>query len=538
MLVETEWSHLVKYRRKSATERSHRHPNLQKDAEGKEMARNRQARWKSLDTGLFLVSSLVISGQFAAGQTTSPLGYSIATPRPINPAEGTTNPSAQATQRQNPYLGSVPSKNTGARIELSLKDAIERGLRYNLGLVESNQAAADVRAERLRALSALLPQLSAHGQEAYENLSFKEFGLKLPPISGLPALPATSGGFGIQDTRVALAQTLYSAELRNQYRARKSDEQASMLSVQDSRDVVVFAVGTAYMQVIASAARVETAKAQLASASELAQQTAGRVQSEVSPEIDSLRAQVERQSADQRLANATNQLEKDKLTLSRIIGLAIDQEFAVSDSLAYHPLAGVTSETATQEALHSRADLRSAEATVHAASLILRAQKAQRLPVISATADYGGAGPNVGNFNQVYTVAANISVPIYTGGRIHAEIQQAQTDLARREAEYEDLKGRVAYDVRVAWLDLNASDSSVKTAERNKALAERALTQSQDRYSNGVTNYLEVVQAQETVTAAGENYIQSLFSFDVAMISLARAMGGAEARLPELLGGK
>src|SRR6202030_2269684 len=195
-------------------------------------------------------------------------------------------------------------------------------------------------------------------------------------------------------------------------------------------------------------------------------------------------------------------------------------------------------ETAMEEALRSRADLRSAETSVQAAALTVRAQKAQRLPVISVTADYGGAGANIGNFNQVYTVAGNISVPIYTGGRIHADIEQAQADLARRQAEYEDLKGRVAYDVRVAWLDLSASDSSVKVAQRNKSLAERALVQSQDRYTNGVTNYLEVVQAQEAVTAASENYIQSLFSYNVAMISFARAVGAAETKLPQLLGGK
>jgi outer membrane protein TolC len=432
----------------------------------------------------------------------------------------------------------VPSKNTGTRIELSLRAAIERGLRYNLGLIEANQASADVRAERLRALSALLPQLEARGRQGYENLSYKEIGLKLPPIPGLPALPSTSGGFGYQDARVSLTQSLYNAELRNRYGARKSDEQASMLGIQDSRDVVVFAVGIAYMQVIAGAARVETAQAQLASARELDQQTANRVKSEVSPEIDGLRAQVERQSAEQRLTNATNQFEKDKLTLARIVGLAIDQDFGVNDPLAYHPLFGITSETATEEALRSRADLRSAEASVQAAAFTLRAQKAQRLPVVSVSADYGGAGANIGNFNQVYTVGGNISVPIFTGGRIRAEIGQAQADLARREAEYEDLKGRVAYDVRVAWLDLSASDSSVKVAEQNKSLAERALMQSQDRYTNGVTNYLEVVQAQEAVTVAGENYIQSLFSFNVAMISLARAVGSAETKLPTLLGGK
>jgi outer membrane protein TolC len=499
---------------------------------------NSRIRRGLLGAAWIMASTALASGPSAWGQSLDPLGYSVATPRPISPAEGTTNPSAQATQRQNPYLGSAPSKNTGTKLGLSRKSAIERGLRYNLGLIEANQASADVHAARLRALSALLPQLSAEVRQGYENLSYKEIGLKLPPIPGLPALPSTSGAFGYQDARVSLTQSLYSVQLRNQYRARKSDEQASALSVQDSRDVVVFAVGTAYLQVIASAARVETARAQLASAGELDQQTSNRVKSEVSPEIDSIRAQVERQSAEQRLTNATNQLEKDRLTLGRIIGLAIDQEFELSDSLAYHPLSGVTGETATAEALRSRADLRSAEASVQAATFAVRAQKAQRLPVISMTADYGGGGANIGNFNQVYTIAGNISVPIYTGGRIHADIEQAQADLARHEAEYEDLKGRVAYDVRVAWLDLTASDSSVRVAERNKALAEQALTQSKDRYTNGVTNYLEVVQALETVAAASENYIESLFSYDVAMISFSRAMGGAETKLQELLGGK
>ena len=175
---------------------------------------------------------------------------------------------------------------------------------------------------------------------------------------------------------------------------------------------------------------------------------------------------------------------------------------------------------------------------MQAATFTLRAEKAQRLPVVSLTADYGGGGANIGNFNQVYTIASNVSVPIYTGGRIHADIEQAQADLARQEAEYEDLKGRVAYDVRVAWLDLTASDSSVKIAERNKTLAEQALTESKDRYTNGVTNYLEVVQAQETIAAASENYIESLFSYNVAMISFSRAIGGAETKLQELLGGK
>jgi len=145
---------------------------------------------------------------------------------------------------------------------------LARGLRYNLGLVEPDHAASDVHAERLRALAALLPQFSASARQAFESVNFPELGVKLPTIPGIAPLPVSSGGFGYQDIRVTLSQALFDAQLRNRYQARKQDEQASILSIKDARGVVVLAVGTAYFQVIASVARVETAKAQLASAAE------------------------------------------------------------------------------------------------------------------------------------------------------------------------------------------------------------------------------------------------------------------------------
>jgi outer membrane protein TolC len=423
-------------------------------------------------------------------------------------------------------------------LQLSLEEAISRGLHYNLGLVESDHAAADVRADRLRALAALLPQFSASARQGLESVNFLELGVKLPSIPGLPRFASSSGGFGYQDARVAVSQTLFDPQLRNRYQARKQDEQASMLSTKDARDVVVLAIGTAYFQVIASVARVETAKAQLASATEFDRLTANRVASEVSPEIESLRAQVERQSAEQRITNVSNDLAKDKLTFARITGLAIDQNFELTDQPKASGKTPIALEAATADALRQRADLASAAAAVRAAESTLRAEKAQRLPVLSLDANYGGGGSNVGHFTQVYEVAGGISVPIYTGGRIAADIEQANADLERRRAEYEDLRGRVAYDVRVAWLDVNASQSSVAVAEKNRALARRALAESQDRYLNGVTNYLEVVQAQAVVASAEENYIESLYSWNVAAISLARAMGNAETRLFQLIGGE
>src|SRR5262249_30512705 len=193
-----------------------------------------------------------------------------------------------------------------------------------------------------------------------------------------------------------------------------------------------------------------------------------------------------KRSFEQQVTNALNDLEKARLTLARITGLSIDQKFTTSNA-SYRPVTGLTEQSATAYAREVRADMLSAAASVREAEYRLRAAKGERVPALSFHADYGVAGVNIGALNSVYTVAAGISLPLYTGGRISADIDQAQSNLARRQAEYDDLEGRVTYDVRVAWLDMKASDSSVQVADSNPALANRAPTPSQHPAPNGPT---------------------------------------------------
>jgi len=480
-----------------------------------------------------MVSAVTTSGQEVSDGGTS-AGYgSINTPRPINPATGTTNPSARATQNLNPYLGSTPQGvATNDTLHLSLEDAIARGLQYNLGLIDSQQASADARAQREHALSDLLPQIAARGEQTYQQLSLKALNISLPPQSGIH-LPPTSGQFGYSESRITADSPLLNITLLDRYRQQKALEAASALGAKDSRDVVVFAVGAAYFQVVASQARVETERAALASTRELDTQVADQYKAEVSPEIDTLRAHVELHTAEQRLTDAINDLEKDKLTLDRITGIPLEQTWTPAGTYDFVALPDAPEPS---QATTTRFDVASAKASVIAAQFHLHAARAERLPEISFNASYGGGGVNPANYNRVDEVRGTISVPVFTSGRIRSDVHAAQSDLVQRRAELADLEGRVAYDVRTAELDVRASESGLRVAGENQALAQRALAQSQDRYKNGVTNYLEVLEAQEAVVAADENYIASLFSFNVAKISLARALGSAESRVPELFG--
>jgi outer membrane protein TolC len=487
--------------------------------------------WPAPFLRTILFTAMIASGSMLAmAQTGSgPLSYALTTPRPINPAASSTNPSAAATQSLNPYLGSVPGgKLVAGEVKLTLADAISRGLSFNLGLIESQQADAGIKAQRARAFAALLPQITARAQQSFEQISSAELGIKLPAQAGI-RLPSTLGGFGYSESRVELQYPVFDATLRAQYQARKAAEAASALSTKDSRDVVVYAVGTAYFQVVASQARLATAKAALASAQEFASQVANQFQAEVAPEIDSLRASVELRAAQQRVTDAKNDLEKDKLTLDRITGIPLEQQWSPAREYSFASLP-------EQNAPQNRFDLKSAHLTVAAAQEDVKSARDQRLPSASLDASYGSGGVNPGNYNQVYAASAGVAVPLFTGGRVRADVREAEARLAQREAEYRDLEGRVAYDVRIARLDAQASEAAVKVAQGNKDLAQRAFEQSEDRYRNGVTNYLEVVQANEAVVAAEENYISSLFSFNVAKISLARALGSAETRLASFFG--
>jgi outer membrane protein TolC len=471
----------------------------------------------------------LVAGTACAQTAVDPLSYSLATPRPINPASGSPSPSALATQSLNPYLGSVPgAKLVDGEIRLSLQDAIQRGLEFNLGLIESKQADAAVQAERSRAFSALLPQITARAAQSYEQISIAGVGLKLPAQAPFH-LPSTTGGFGYSEGRVALQFAAYDPTLIAQYKAKKAAETASALNARDSRDIVVYAVGTAYFQVVSSEARLATARAARDSARELQTQVAHEFEAEVAPEIDSIRASVELRAAEQRVTDAENDMEKDKLTLDRVAGIPLEQKWSLSHEYKYVALP-------EDNPKQNRFDLASAQQAVSAAQLDVKSAAAQRLPAVSLGATYGAGGSNPANYSQVYSLEAAVSVPLFTGGRIRSDVREAEARLAQREAEYRDLEGRVAYDARVARLDVQASETAVKVAEGNKALAERALVQSDDRYSNGVTNVLEVVQAREAVVTANENYIASLFSFNVAKISLARALGAAETRLATFFG--
>ena len=302
--------------------------------------------------------------------------------------------------------------------------------------------------------------------------------------------------------------------------------------------MVVLAVGNAYLLAIATAARIDTADAQVSNAQALYTKAADQLKAGLSPAIDALRSQVELQTRQQQLIAARNDFAKQKLSLARIIGLPSGQEFVLTEKAPYQALTPLPIETYLQRAYTSRSDYQAAQAQVRAAELSHRAAAAGRYPTLGVDANYGDIGLNPSQSNGTWQVNGGLNIPIFAGGKVHSDVLEADAQLKQARSQLGDLRGRIDYEVRSALLDLNSAADQVEVARSSVELADEALTQSRDRFTAGVTDNLEVVQAQEAVAGAHESYIQSLYAHNLAKVELAHAIGDAEQGVKRYLKGE
>jgi outer membrane protein TolC len=499
-------------------------------------------------TAVFLVASSVAANlaNLSFGQTTranqEPLsgrtGQSGSVTATESPVPGTTtsvntiNPTVQV---EGPYAGSAAGK-TPFSGKLSLRDAVGRGLEYNLGAVGVTQAVRQAHGQSRVARSALLPNVNGNLSETVEQISLVTSGLhfKLPPSLGF-SIPTIVGPFNYFDLRATLTQTVADMTAWNNCRSAKENLRANELSARDARDLVVLAVGGAYLQVIAAAARVSSARAQLETANALYQQTSQQRNVGLVAQIDVNRSRIQMLTQQQRLASLQNDLGKQKINLARMTGLPPNDRYDIADDVPFAAAPAITMEDALKQAFGQRSDLKAAEAQVQAAERSRSAARAERLPSLSLSADYGAIGMNPSAAHGTFSVVGSLKFPIWQSGRIEGDIEQADAALSQRQAELEDLRGQVEADVRKAYLDLEAARSQVEVATENLQVTKENLSLTRQRYEAGVSDNVEVVQSQESVAGAELDYINSVFAHNVAKLSLARAVGQAADNLAQFL---
>ncbi len=419
-------------------------------------------------------------------------------------------------------------------LDISIVDAIDRGIRHNLGLLLSQEQTQTARAAYRRALSSLLPNISGRANDSVQQINLAAFGIPLPAGLKSPLV----GPFNVMDARVVMNETFLDFSALNRVRQSTENEKTVKFTVQDARELVVLVVGNQYLLTLAAAARLDTAKAQLTTAETIFRQTQDLKSAGVAAGIDVLRAQVQMKTQQQRVLAADDQYQQQRMALARIIGLPVGQQYRLTDTVPYAPLPGLDFQQQLEQAYKQRPEYLAAESRAHAAELAVKAAKGEALPTGQLNGDIGYLGNRFSNMENTYTIAAGVRIPIFQGGRVRADVAQAESDLHSAQLQLEDLHNRVEQEIRSALLDVNTSDQQVGVARESINLSNEQLRQSQDRFSAGVSGTLEVVQAQEAVATSNEQYIQSLYLNNVAKLTLARALGVAEKQVKAFLGGK
>ena len=394
-------------------------------------------------------------------------------------------------------------------------------LRYNLGVIEEGANNRAARAQRLRALSNLLPQVSAGISENAAQANRASLGITTSLV------PFVIGPFSYSTVQASISQTVLSVESIERFKAARTAEEAASLSYDDTLDVVTLTVGSAYLQVIAASSRIDAIEAQVRNAQALYDQAVNALEAGTSPKIDVTRTSVQLHTEQYNLSLARNNLAIAKLNLARAIGLPLGQVFEVANRVPYADLDPQSVDEALRTAYSSRSDLRAALRSAESARQQLAAARAQRYPALTVSGDYGLQGPTFSRTDTVFGILVAVNVPVFTSGRIESELTQTEASLEQRAAESENLRGQIDYDVRTALLNLEAAKEQVGVAAENVELANENLTRSRERFAAGVTDSVEVVQAQQSVSSANDQYITGVYNHNLAKLQLARALGVA-----------
>jgi outer membrane protein TolC len=505
-----------------------------------------QTAWSVVTVlGVCLLS--VPSQAQAGGATSSTSGSSGASKTASGPSTATDS-SATANAQQNLYgaggqngaqptqdsfKGSIVSgKATDGVLELSLNEAIQRGLRQNLGLILQTSAQKSSNGQRLEELQALLPTVTAQASVEVQQINLAAFGLKFPGLAPI------IGPFQVVDFRAYLTQNLVNVSALQNYIAAKHNFDSARFTAEDARDLVVLTVGNAYLLCIADSARIDAVTAELATSKVSLDQAVAAHDAGTSPKLDVLRAQVDYQNEQQSLISSKNNFEKDKLALARTIGLPLDQAFHLTDPVPYAALDHVDPQAAFVQALQSRKDLAAYAEQVKAAKAEKTSAWAYQLPVASFSGDFGDQGTTPGHSHGTFSATGEVSVPVLQIAKTKGQEQVANAQYEQATAKLSDQVQQVNQDVRDSLLDIEAAAKLVEATRSNVELANEALSEAQQRFHAGVSDNLPVSQAQSQTEQANDQYISALYQHNVAKLGLARALGVAQTNYKDYLGGK
>jgi outer membrane protein len=426
---------------------------------------------------------------------------------------------AQGTSKQSPLPGNSPN----GVMRLTLDQAVSLALKQNptaqIAVITAAESVQDSNISR----ADLLPQVNLNVSDAVERINLQAFlGKKIP------GFPEHGGPFQVFSAGPGFSAPVFDLTLFKRYQAARETATAGKSDSLSTREQVILLVVSQYIGTLRAVANVQASQSRVELAQALYDQAADVQKEGVGTGIDTLRANVELQNEKQRLLEAQADRDTSLFGLSRLLNLDPRQVIELGDSLSFFDTPQPDALASIESALGERQEWKALQERLKAAGLEKKASQYSRLPKVDFSGNWAYEGSSSTTGIPTYNYQAGVSVPLFTGGRIHAEIVKADLEIQKLQQQQDDLRNQIALDVKTALINLDSARSQVAVANLGVQLSKEEVDQARDRFKAGVANNIEVIQAQDSLARANDNQIAALYRFNQARADYARSIGQME----------
>jgi outer membrane protein len=347
---------------------------------------------------------------------------------------------------------SVARAENSAPLRLTLRDAVSTALKENPQVQVATIRFAQSQEDSSIARSALLPQAGIEVMDrAMRFNTYAQFGSKFPGI------PEHAGPFQFFQGGPGLTMPLLDLTLWRRWQAAHQGVSASQAQETSVREQVVLLVVSQYLAGMRASAAVNAAHSRANLAQALYDQASDLQKHGVGTGIDTLRANVQLQNEKQRLLEAETQQKVALYGLARLLNLEPRREIELADTPSFFETPEINANQSIEQAYETRPEMKAIAARVHIAELAKRGASESRLPTINFSGTVGQQGLSLPAAIPSYIYQVTVDMPLFTGGRIRAEIAKAGLEIKAINKERDDLRNQIALEVKTSQAQLDSA---------------------------------------------------------------------------------
>ena len=419
-------------------------------------------------------------------------------------------------------VGSTRAQQTNA-LTLTLKEAVQLALKQNPQVQIANLNLAQSVQDRDIARSGLLPQADFQTLDRAQRYNiYALFGRKFPGIA------QHGGPFEFFQAGPNFSMPIFDLTLWRRWQSAHQGIRATEAQETTVREQIVLLVVSQYLGGLRAGAAVVAAQSRVDLAQALYDQASDLQKNGVGTGLDTLRANVELQNEKQRLIEAQTQNEVALYGLVRLLNLDPHQKIELADQPSFFQTPEFEASESIEQAFATRPETKALEARERIALLEKKTARESRLPSINFGGNWAYQGLSLPSSIPSYNLQVSFDVPIFTGGRIRAQIVRSDLELKKVLRERTDLHDQIALEVKTSVAQLQSAQHEVDVANLGVKLAQEEVTQARDRFQAGVANNIEVITAQDALARANDNQIAALYSYNQSRADLAHAIGQTE----------